>query len=154
MVDDRYPRQIRYQFLPEASYVKLAKAYRVDAVSRGKLHSLKDKAKDLPAVEGLFGAPCLLFMNIEHYQHAPERPPLDSGELYDGLDRVALTFDEVKQQLRVCHDELGIEKAHVCSYGINEGGPDVRYPDIFPINEQAGGETKLRELCEYMQQTG
>lgn len=150
----RYPREIRYQFVPEADYVKLAKLYREDAIKQGKFRSLDNKAQDVPALRKLFGAPCFEFVNVHNIQYAPDRPLIMSGEIYDGTREVVTTFEGVKRCLQICHDELGIEKAQVISYGINEGGPDVRYPDIFPINQDAGGEKKFRELCEYMQEIG
>jgi hypothetical protein len=150
----RRPRTVRYQFFPDGDYVDLAKAYRADAISKGKFRSLTDKARQTPAVERLYGAPCLVFYNVWNFDLAPDRPPVHSGELYDGYHEALDDFEGTLRCLRICHDELGMDRAQVYAYGINEGGPDVRYPDIFPINQKAGGEQKFRELCEYMADVG
>jgi hypothetical protein len=150
----RYSRRIRYQFYPQADYVSLAKAYRRDAIASGRFRSLDDKAEETPAVERLYGAPLLEFVNVLNFKYDPDRPPVRSGEVYDGYHEVETSFQGVKRCLQICHDDLGIERAQVYSYGINEGGPDVRYPDIFPINVEAGGEAAYRGMCDYVAEVG
>ncbi len=40
----------------------------------------------------------------------------------------------------------GVDKAQITLVGWNRKGHDGRYPQIFPVEPQLGGETKLREL--------
>lgn len=60
--------------------------------------------------------------------------------VYNSLDDVALILDELKN--------AGVKKAEICLVGWNKGGHDGRYPQILPIEEKIGGETKLRELIK------
>ena len=49
-------------------------------------------------------------------------------------------LDEVKRQ--------GVERAEVCLVGWNQKGHDGRFPELFPVEEQLGGEDKLRKLIK------
>lgn len=65
----------------------------------------------------------------------------------------ACSFDRVKDLI----DELkvqGVDKAELCLVGWNKSGHDGRWPEMFPVEESLGGETKLRELITYAQEKG
>ena len=66
---------------------------------------------------------------------------------------VSCTFDRMKDLI----DEFlkqGITKAEFCLIGWNLKGHDGRYPQMFPVEEDLGGEAKLRELIKYGQEKG
>ncbi len=149
-----YTRKMRYRFLHQTDYVALAKAYRQDAIARGKFHSLEEKAAQLPNLRKLYGAPCYVFINGNNYKCDPDKSPNLWGTLYDGYENIESSFEDVQQCVRTLKDELGVEKAQIVSYGANEGGMDMRYPDIFPINEKAGGEAQLKALADLVVESG
>ena len=67
--------------------------------------------------------------------------------------KVAVTFDRVGDIL----DELkrqGVERAEICLVGWNQKGHDGRFPQVFPVEEQLGGESKLRQLIKKAQSMG
>ena len=103
----------------------------------------------------------------EHLNYAAESPeirirlawkPVPTPELHQTLENepkmtVAVTFDQVKEIV----DELkrqGVDKAQLCLVGWNVKGHDGRFPDHFPVEEELGGEEKLRECIKYAQENG
>ena len=103
----------------------------------------------------------------EHLAYAAEAPeirirlawkPVPTPELHQTLENepkmtVAVTFDQVKEIV----DELkrqGVDKAQLCLVGWNVKGHDGRFPDHFPVEEELGGEAKLRECIKCAQENG
>ena len=103
----------------------------------------------------------------EYLAYASEAPeirirlawkPVPTPEKHQTLENepemtVAVTFDQVKE----IADELkrqGVEKAELCLVGWNVKGHDGRFPDHFPVEEELGGEAKLRECIKYAQENG
>ena len=103
----------------------------------------------------------------EHLKYASEAPeirirlgwkPVPTPEPHQTLENepemvVAVTFDQVKEIV----DELkrqGVGEAQLCLVGWNVKGHDGRFPDHFPVEEQLGGEEKLRECIKYAQDSG
>ena len=103
----------------------------------------------------------------EHLSYASVSPeirirlawkPVPTPELHQTLENepkmtVAVTFDQVKEIV----DELkrqGVDKAQLCLVGWNVKGHDGRFPDHFPVEEELGGEAKLRECIKYTQDNG
>ena len=79
---------------------------------------------------------------VTNQTHATE-PPM----------KVAVTFDRVGEILDAFKRQ-GIEHAEVCLVGWNQKGHDGRFPEVFPVEEQLGGETKLRQLIKKAQAMG
>ena len=50
--------------------------------------------------------------------------------------------------------EQGVEKAEICLVGWNVKGHDGRWPQTFPVCEEAGGEEALRKLIKKAQDAG
>ena len=103
----------------------------------------------------------------EHLNYASVSPeirirlawkPVPTPEPHQTLENepkmtVAVTFDQVKEIV----DELkrqGVDKAQLCLVGWNVKGHDGRFPDHFPVEEELGGEEKLRECIKYAQKNG
>lgn len=62
------------------------------------------------------------------------------------FNRVGDILDELKKQ--------GVEKAEICLVGWNVKGHDGRWPQAFPVFEEAGGEADLRKLIKKAQDMG
>ena len=103
----------------------------------------------------------------EHLSYASQSPeirirmawkPVPTPELHQTLENepkmtVAVTFDQVKEIV----DELkrqGVNEAQLCLVGWNVKGHDGRFPDHLPVEEELGGEEKLRECIKYAQENG
>lgn len=62
------------------------------------------------------------------------------------FSRVGDILDELKKQ--------GVDKAEICLVGWNVKGHDGRWPQAFPVFEEAGGEDDLRKLIKKAQNMG
>jgi len=86
-----YNRKFVVEIIPNGSYVDMAKRYRGWLKSRGLYKSLKEKIRELPAVEKLVGAP-IVWINPGYYKtiKAPEVNPR-----YTGSEKMTGTFKDV-----------------------------------------------------------
>jgi len=129
-------RQISYHFIPGGNYVDMAKMYRKDAIEKGYFVSLKDKAQRNPNVNKLAGAVYLgIYGGYPHYVNMPG---------------MAFTFDQLKDYIRVTHDELGVRNAFVHAWGVFSNF----VPNCWPINEELGGVAKLKEAVDLAKKYG
>jgi len=129
-------RQISYHFIPGGDYVEMAKTYRKEAIDRGYFVSLKEKAQRNPNVEKLAGAVYLgVYGGYPHYVHMPG---------------MAFTFDQLKEYIRVTHDELGVQNAFVHAWGVFSNF----VPNCWPISEELGGVSKLKEAVDLAKKYG
>lgn len=117
-------------FTQGGDYVSMAKQYRELAKERGLFVSLKEKARQAPAVEKLAGDIYIhLYGGYPHYVNFP------------GMD---FTFDEVKEMLTDLHDNLGVERLWLNLWGVWEKYP----PQHWPPNQKAGGTEKLKAVVD------
>lgn len=129
-------RKISYQFIPKGNYVDMAKAYRKEAIERGNFVSLKDKAKLNPNVNKLAGA--VYFGIYGGYPH------------YVNMPGMAFTFDQLKDIIQVSHDELYVQNAFFHAWGVFSNF----VPNCWPINEDLGGVSKLKEVVDLTKKYG
>lgn len=121
---------IQYQILPGGNHVTMAKHYREIAKKNGLWVSLEGKAKANADVEKLKGA---LYIGI--YGGYPH---------YVNLPGMAFTFDQLDSMVRDMHDNLGLEHAFVHAWGTFSNYAPV----MWPINEELGGEKKLKQVID------
>jgi hypothetical protein len=131
-----YPRTIRYRFLPEGSYVEMAKAYRKVAQQNGKFLSLKDRIAQNPKVERLIGA---VMMGIYGgYPHHREHPHMRLS--YTGLKKIARDMKE----------QLGIQHAVINPWSIF----GEQAPAFLPLNTRQGTIKELQSAADYITNAG
>lgn len=165
-IGDSYMNYVRFDFdknppyedvkidfvkFPEtAGYVEMAKYYRSLRIKKDGLKPIAEKMKKRPELAYAVEAPEIrILLGIKRSrprieEQIPENEP--PVVVYNSLDDVALILDELKN--------AGVKKAEICLVGWNKGGHDGRYPQILPIEEKIGGETKLRELIKKGQSMG
>ena len=125
-----YPRNLIYRFLPGGTHVDMAKYYREFATKQGLCSSLKDKVSRNPEVEKLFGAP---LFNI------------DGGyPWYDDYESFMYTWQDLEEVVRDLHDNLGVQRALICTWG----GYSKLPPESLPFHPDWGTETKLRQVVD------
>ncbi len=134
----------------EANYCSMARAYREYQLERGEVVPLRERVKGNPQLAYTADT---MFVRVKHgaknnkdkieHQTPENEPPVT----------VFHTFDDLMRIMRRLKD-LGVEKAEMCSVGWNSGGFDGRYPQIFPVEEKFGGETKMREAIALAHRLG
>lgn len=129
-------RVIRYEFIPKGTHVEMAKAYRKEAIKRGYFVSLKDKAKRDPDVKKLQGA---IYMGLYGgYPHYVEMPGM------------AFTFKELSNIIKTTHEDLGVDNAFFHAWGVFSNF----VPNCWPINENLGGVSGLKEAVDLTKKYG
>lgn len=142
---------IEFHYLPAtASYSDMAKAYRKLQLDAGICRPLKERVKERAELAYASQAPEVRVRMAWKpvppsvlEQTADNEPPMTVRITFD---RFMQLVDEFKRQ--------GIDKAQFCLVGWNIRGHDGRYPQIFPVEEALGGETKLREAIQHAQTAG
>lgn len=129
-------RKITYHFIPGGNYVDMAKIYRKEAIARGYFKSLKEKAETKPDIKKLAGAVYLgIYGGYPHYVNMPG---------------MAFTFDQLKEMIRVSHDDLKVKNAMVHAWGTFSNFP----PECWPISKELGGTEKLKEVVDLAKKNG
>ncbi|MDD4017730.1 MAG: DUF5696 domain-containing protein [Kiritimatiellae bacterium] len=133
-----------------ADYAGMARKYRDYQLSRKACAPIKERMKDRP--ELAYAANCLEVRIRQGWKPMPTSVTNQTRTTEPPM-RVAVTFDRVGDIL----DEFkrqGIDKAQLCLVGWNQKGHDGRFPELFPVEEQLGGEVKLRQLIKKAQSMG
>ena len=128
--------EISYHFIAGGDYVDMAKIYKKEAVKRGYFVTLNDKAKRNPNVNKLPGA---IYMGV--YGGYPH---------YVNMPGMAFTFDELKEMIRVTHDELKVENAFFHAWGTFSNF----VPHDWPISTELGGTEKLKAAVDLAKKFG
>ncbi len=128
----------------DANYSAMGRKYRQWQMSERGVRSLRERAKERPALAKTIDNILVRFKHgvkpfnkkVEHQTPENEPKPI-----------VMNTFDEMKNFM-LAMKEAGIETADIHSVGWNRGGHDGRWPQMFPVEPEFGGETKLRDAIK------
>lgn len=128
----------------DADYCGMARRYRQYQLDRGACVPLAQRTKDFPVLAEEAKS---LEVRIRHaWKQVP--PPVDEQTPEtEGPLTVAVTFQRACDILDKCH-EKGIKHAEFCLVGWNKSGHDGRFPDLFPVEPQLGGEPELKKLIQ------
>ena len=137
----RYPRKIKYSFIPNGTYVSMCKAYRSHTIRAGIFKSLKEKMEENPQAKKLIGAPIVRFWVMDNFA-------------WYGVKAVSTTYKGMQKILKDMKDNLGITRALVLPAGTQKRGFDNIYPDILPLAEEPGKSSELTEACRLAKQNG
>ena len=139
-------RMFRIQFLGEADYVTIAKAYREVAAEKGWLVTWDEKLKEYPAGEKLFGA-----INYKLWTMLARKIDEEGNEQYV---RVNWTFKEAAQVAEHLKADLKLDKVLFIVGGWIHRGYDSQHPDILPAAPECGGNADLVECSKRVQALG
>jgi hypothetical protein len=134
----------------QADYSGMAKVYRNYQLGRKACLPLSERIKTRP--ELAYAARSLAVRIRQGWKPMPTPVEQQTRQTEPPM-RVAVTFDRVGDIL----DEFkrqGIDRAEICLVGWNQKGHDGRFPELFPVEEQLGGEVKLRKLIKKAQAMG
>ncbi|MDA3923095.1 MAG: DUF5696 domain-containing protein [Kiritimatiellae bacterium] len=143
---------IQYHMLTgdQADYSGMARVYRKYQLDRKACIPLKKRMKDNP--ELTYASKCMSIRIRQGWKPMPT-PVEQQTRQNEPPMKVAVTFDRVGDIL----DEFkrqGIDRAELCLVGWNQKGHDGRFPQLFPVEEQLGGEKDLRKLIKKAQKMG
>jgi len=126
-----YERRMRFEFAKPLDYVRMAKAYRREAIAQGHLVTLREKLKSRPQIKRLAGAPYLAY-----YAGYPHYPP---G--YPGLEYSYRQLADVIDDLA---GPMGLRRAFVHFWGAYSLQP----PRCLPFDPAPGSVDELAAIVK------
>lgn len=143
---------LHYRFWcdPVIDWPDMAREYREYNLNERGLVPLRERCKTRP--ELAYAAEALevrIRLGVKPVPHEiREQTPENEPEM-----DIFMTFDNVRELVEECARQ-NLDKTEFCLVGWNIGGHDGRYPQIFPVEERLGGETKLRETIQRARELG
>ena len=134
----------------DAGYPQMAAAYRNRRLRRGEIKSIRERMKQQDDLE--YAAKSVEVRIRQAWKPAP--PPVEEQSATNEPPmKVAVSFDRAGEFVRACK-AAGVDKAEFCLVGWNCKGHDGRYPQIFPVEPELGGEVGLKRLIADTQGLG
>ena len=140
-----------WTFLPEtAEYPDMAKVYRGHQLASGKVKTIRERLASQPDLAYISTS---VEIRVRQAWKPAPTPVLEQNEFNEPPMRVAMTFDRTGAFVEACA-KAGIGPAEFCLVGWNYRGHDGRYPQIWPVEPELGGEKALRRLVAFTQSLG
>ena len=141
---------VDFNFLDKgAGYVEMGKAYRLSRLSAGEVKPIKERIKTSPNLEYVAKA---VPVRIQ-FHGAKKRENRDFTPENESPIKVLLDFKK-SIEFADAFKKAGIGEVAFCSAGWQSGGYDGRFPDLFPVPEEFGGEKALREFIAHVKKIG
>lgn len=134
----------------DADYSGMARAYRREQLERGIVRPLSERMAERPELK--HAADTLYIRIRQAWKPVPSPVPEQTVENEPPM-HVAVTFDRAAELMDACK-RGGIEDADFCLVGWNRKGHDGRYPQLFPVEPDLGGEERLRALIDHAHALG
>ena len=134
----------------DADYSGMARAYRGEQIARGEVRPLIERMKERPELR--HAADTLYIRIRQAWKPVPSPVPEQTIENEPPM-HVAVTFRRAGE-LMDAYRRAGVEDADFCLVGWNRKGHDGRYPQLFPVEPELGGEEGLRALIEHARSLG
>ncbi len=141
---------IDYYFLTgkDANYSGMGRLYR--SMLLKTIKPIKDRVADNKYLE--YAVNSIEFRIRQGWKPAPS--PIRNQTLENEPQMYTkVTFEKVGEIIDALKAR-GVDKAQITLVGWNRKGHDGRYPQIFPVEPQLGGEEKLRELIKKAKNMG
>jgi len=132
----------------DANYSGMARTYRQYQLSRGACVPIKDRLNEI-----LKYTKDSVYVRIRQGWKPVPPTVLEQTEENEPEMKVACTFKDVKKLMEEFKRQ-GIDKAEFCLVGWNYRGHDGRYPQLFPVEPDLGGEEGLKELIVKAKELG
>ena len=146
----------------DANYSGMARAYRKQRLERGEIKPLKERMKDSPYLEKLANTITIRFQ----FHAAKPWPSAQAGANAGNQSLVAdqtpetepkvetvLSFADAVKYMEALK-AAGVGDLDICSAGWTTGGYDGRYPSLFPVCEEAGGEAGMKAMIKRAEELG
>ena len=143
--------RVELQELPvDAEYPQMAAAYRNRRLARGEVKPIAERMKEQPDLA--YAVKSVEVRIRQAWKPAP--PPVEEQHVTNEPPmKVAVSFARAGEFVRACK-AAGVGAAEFCLVGWNRKGHDGRYPQIFPVEPELGGEGGLRRLIAETQGLG
>jgi len=147
------PIRIRVVTLPGSArtYVDIAKAYRAYVIPRKGMRPLAERAKTEPAIA--YAAAGMPIIRVRMAWKPAPSPVREQTLETEPAMHVACTFADVEALMEEMKAQ-GIERAEICLVGWNIRGHDGRWPQVFPVEPELGGEEGLKKLTAHAKALG
>ena len=140
-----------WTFLPDsAGYPDMAKVYRSHQLASGRVKTIRER---LAAQPDLAYISTSVEIRVRQAWKPAPSPVLEQNASNEPQMKVAMTFDRTLEFVEACA-EAGVGPAEFCLVGWNYRGHDGRYPQLWPVEPQLGGEDGLRHLISATQAKG
>ena len=141
---------IEWTFLgKDAGLGDMARVYRAHQLAAG-VRPIRERMRTQP--ELAYAAQSVEVRIRQAWKPAP--PPVkEQSPSNEPPMKVAVTFDRAGELVEACR-RAGVGKAEFCLVGWNRKGHDGRYPQLFPVEPELGGEAALRRLVRKTQDLG
>ena len=142
---------VDWTFLPDsAEYPDMAKVYRGHRLASGKVKTISERLASQPDLAYISTS---IEVRVRHAWKPAPSPVPEQTAINEPPMKVAMTFDRTRQFVEAC-SRAGIGPAEFCLVGWNYRGHDGRYPQIWPVESELGGEDGLRRLVAAAQSLG
>lgn len=135
----------------DADYNGIAQCYCQYQLKRKNLIPLRERMKKESVID--YGINNMPIIRIRLGWKPVPTPVLEQTKETEPAMHVACTFAQVEELMEEMHHQ-GIERAEICLVGWNSRGHDGRWPQMFPVEEQLGGEEGLRSLIAHAKELG
>lgn len=134
-----------------ADYNGIARKYRSLQEAKLNLVPLAERVKTDPVMA--YAADNMPVIRIRMgWKPVPTQIPVQTPENEPPM-HVACTFQQVEDLMEAMKRQ-GIEKAEFCLVGWNRKGHDGRWPQVFPVEPELGGEEGLKKLTVHADRLG
>ena len=142
--------EVELRTVDEPTYSALAREYREYQINEKGCVSLKERCM---ADTRLKKAAEAIEVRIRQGWKPSPSPVEEQTPENEPKMHVACPFERVKDIARQ-FKKSGIENAEFCLVGWNKSGHDGRFPQIFPVEPELGGEDKLVDSIDFIKNEG
>ena len=135
----------------EADYSGVARKYRRLQEQKLRLKPLAERAGQEPEIAYALDNMPVIRIRMG-WKPVPTRVPEQNPENEPPM-HVARTFEQVEGLMEAMKRQ-GIERAELCLVGWNRKGHDGRWPQVFPVEPELGGEEGLKKLTAHAERLG
>lgn len=130
----------------DANYSGIARLYRKMQFATGNFKTIKERMKTRPWLKEM-----ALSIPVRIQFHGSKNPHMvkDIVQTKENEPKVVsvMNFDQTVEFVKAIRD-AGVDKLSICSAGWQSGGYDGRFPQLFPIPEELGGEAALKRMTK------
>ncbi len=136
----------------EANYSGIGRLYRKMQVATGEFKTIRERMKTRPWLKDMaLSVP----VRIQFHGSKNADKVKDVTQTPENEPKVVavMPFDKTVEFVKAIKD-AGVDKVSICSAGWQSGGYDGRFPQLFPINEELGGEKGLKAMTKALWDMG
>jgi len=136
----------------DANYSGVGRLYRKMQLATGEFKTIRERMKTRPWLETMAYA---IPIRIQFHGAKNADKVKDVTQTKENEPKLipVMPFDKTVEFVKAIKN-AGVDKIAVCSAGWQSGGYDGRFPQLFPINEELGGEKGLKAMTKALWDMG